>query len=65
MISGEVILSVQRRQKLADDQRRGDSVCIKKILIYLKNSTFTSFKIAVGTLIDVRNEATKQLLKIR
>ena len=32
MISGEVSLSVQRRnnQNLADDQRRDNSVCVKK-----------------------------------
>ena len=28
-------------------------------LIYLKNSTFLSLKITVGTLIDVRNETSK------
>jgi len=33
-------------------------------LIYLKNPNFVSLKIIVDTLIDVRNEASKPLLKI-
>ena len=33
-------------------------------LIYLINSTFLSLKIIVDTLIDVRNETSKPLLKI-